>query len=233
MIEPTFIQPNWPAPKNVNAFSTLRQGGISAENLQTNQRILNISLKLPHEPIWLNQIHSNIAIPASEKVRYQEADASYTDQSHTVCAVLTADCLPILLCNRQGSYVAAIHAGWRGLQKQIIDRTLDKIPCDPKDLMAWLGPAIGPKHFEVGDEVRDLFITMDKDLMSAFTNSINHRWLCDLYAIARLQLKKRLITQIYGGDYCTYSDPNKFYSYRRDGAKTGRMASLIWINSSL
>lgn len=248
MIEFTFIQPNWPAPKNISAFSTLRQGGISPppydslnlgtnvddniENIQTNRRILQESLAIPSEPIWLKQIHSNIVLPGTEKTRYLEADASYTNQNDTVCAVLTADCLPILLCNRQGTYVAAIHAGWRGLQKHIIDSTLDNIPCDSEDLMAWLGPAIGSKHFEVGDEVRDLFIVMDENLDKAFKPSINNRWLCDIYAIARLQLNKRHITQIYGGDYCTYSDSSKFYSYRRDGAKTGRMASLIWINSS-
>lgn len=246
MIESTFIRPQWPAPKNISAFSTLRQGGISpapydslnlgintydsAENTQENHRILQKHLALPSEPIWLKQTHSNIVLPGSEQNRYQEADASYTNQSYIVCSVLTADCLPILLCNRQGTYIAAIHAGWRGLQKQIIDSTLDNIPCDPKDLMVWLGPAIGPKHFEVGDEVRDLFIAIDEDLKSVFTISINNRWLCDIYAIARFQLKKRHVTQIYGGDYCTYSDPTNFYSYRRDGAETGRMASLIWIS---
>ncbi len=248
MIESTFIRPQWPAPNNISAFSTSRQGGVSpapydslnlginakdrANNIQENRDILGKNLNLPSEPIWLNQIHSNIAIPASEHARYQEADASYTGQNNTICVVLTADCLPILLCNRQGTYVAAIHAGWRGLQKQIIESTLHTLPYDPNDLMVWLGPAIGPKYFEVGDEVRDLFITMDRDLINAFTLSKNNRWLCDIYAIARLQLKKLHITHIYGGDYCTYSDPSKFYSYRRDGAETGRMASLIWINGS-
>lgn len=220
MLNSLFIQPHWPAPANVRAFCTLREGETSLS-----------SLNLPSEPIWLKQIHSRIAIPAIEKNRDQEADASYTDQTHAVCAVRTADCLPILLCNRQGTYVAAIHGGWRGLLQKIIDHTLNKIPCKPDDLMAWLGPAIGPNHFEVGDEVRDLFITMDNNLEAAF-KPFNHRWLCDIYVIAKIQLTKRHVTQIYGGDYCTYSDPVKFYSYRRDGANTGRMASLIWINSS-
>jgi YfiH family protein len=248
MIEFTCIRPDWLAPKNIQAFSTIRQGGISPPpydslnlginvkdsiiNIHKNRVILQENLKIPSEPIWLKQIHSNIVIPGTEENRYQEADASYTNQKDIVCTVLTADCLPILLCNRQGTYVAAIHAGWSGLQKQIIDSTLDHISCNPEDLMVWLGPAIGPKHFEVGDEVRDLFMDIDKNLDKAFTPSINNRWLCDMYAIARLQLNKRHVTQIYGGDHCTYSDSSKFYSYRRDGAETGRMASLIWINGS-
>ncbi len=220
MLNSLFIQPHWPAPATVRAFCTLRQSETSLS-----------ALHLPSEPIWLKQIHSQIAIPASEKNRDQEADASYTDQINTVCVVRTADCLPILICNQQGTYVSAIHGGWRGLQQNIIDNTLNKIPCRPEDLMVWLGPAIGPKHFEVGGEVRDLFISMDKNLEAAF-KPFNQRWLCDIYTIAKIQLTKRHVTHIYGGDYCTYSDPEKFYSYRRDGANTGRMASLIWINSS-
>lgn len=218
MVNSLFIQPHWPAPKTISAFSTLRESEVG-------------NLRLPSEPIWIKQTHSNIAVFASEKNRYSEADATYTNLTQTVCAVLTADCLPILLCNRQGTYVSAIHAGWRGLLHRIIDNTLDNIPCDPNDLLIWLGPAIGPDHFEVGDEVRDLFLQMDNDLSETFKPSKNNRWLCDIYAIAKIQLLKRQITHVYGGDYCTYSDPTKFYSYRRDGAQTGRMASLIWINS--
>lgn len=248
MIKSMFLQPEWPAPTTIKAFTTLRLGGVSLppynafnlachvddsiEYVLKNRLILQENLKLPSEPIWINQIHSNIVVPALKENRDKQADASYTGLSNTVCAILTADCLPILLCNRQGTYVSAIHAGWRGLSNGIIDNILYTIPCAAQDLVVWLGPAIGPEQFEVGDDVRDLFLKNDQNSTIAFKPSKNNRWLCDIYAIARLQFKKHHITQIYGGEYCTYSDPAKFFSYRRDGAKTGRMASLIWISDS-
>ena len=243
-----FIKADWPAPANVNAYTTLRKGGVSEtpfdqlnlaqnvgdnpEQVDKNRSILKQELKLPADPIWINQTHSTIAIPANIENTGKEADASYTALAEQVCIITTADCLPLLVCNRKGTHVAAIHAGWRGLSKGVIENTLNALNLPPEDILVWLGPAIGPKHYEVGDEVRDFFLQIDPEASKAFTPSINQRWLADLYTLARLRLKKLGISAVYGGKYCTYSDPENFYSYRRDGNKTGRMASLIWLNDS-
>lgn len=242
-----FIQPDWPAPSNIKAYSTLRHSGISQPpydllnlgihvgdeiaNVAKNRLLLKQLLQLPSEPIWIQQQHSNIAVLATDENRNKTADASFTKESNTICVVLTADCLPILLCNREGTMVSAIHAGWRGLSNGIILQTLSAINMPDADILAWLGPAISPICFEVGEEVRNLFIDIDPETKNAFTPTKRGRWLGDLYAIARLQLKKQGITSIYGGEHCTYSDTKRFFSYRRDGI-TGRMASLIWINDS-
>ena len=239
-----FIQPNWPAPPWVKAYTTLRSGGVSTapyhdfnlamdigdppKHVEQNRLILQEKLQLPAEPIWIKQIHSDTVITASVENKYKQADASFSKEQDQVCTVLTADCLPILLCNRQGTFVAAIHAGWRGLNKGIIEKTVVAIQSEPDEILAWLGPAISQKHFEVGEEVRSSFIQQDPTAESAFIPSESGRWLGDLYALARLQLKKLGITAIYGGEYCTFIDKDKFYSYRRDAQKTGRMASLIW-----
>jgi len=239
-----FIQPNWPAPKNIKAYTTLRTHGVSqppydqlnlaehvADNPQhvaMNRAILRETLKLPAEPIWINQTHSRIAIQASPDNRDGEADASFTDQPDQICVVLTADCLPILVCHRQGTQVAAIHAGWRGLLGGVIEATLDALALPAKETLIWLGPAISATYYEVGPEVRAAFLTQDPETMEAFSPSPNARWLADLYQLARIRLRKKGISAIYGGEYCTYSDPKRFYSYRRDGAKTGRFATLIY-----
>lgn len=157
-----------------------------------------------------------------------EADASFTTHSNVVCTVMTADCLPLLFCNRQGTVVAAAHAGWRGLLDGVIEATVLRMDVAARELLVWLGPAIGPAAFEVGDEVRDAFIAHDAEAASAFVPSPNGRWLADIYRLARQRLNKMGIAAIHGGHWCTYSDSERFYSYRRDGV-TGRMASLIWL----
>ena len=242
-----FIEPKWPAPSCIKAFTTLRLGGVSqkpfdsfnlakhvgdtAAHVKANREHLQKKLCLPNEPIWLQQTHSTIALSATPNHREHEGDASFTHDMNQVCVVLTADCLPILLCNNEGTQVAAIHAGWRGLLNGIIESTLEAMG-SPQNILVWLGPAIGPTHFEVGEEVREQFIAKDNEAAHAFIPSPNGRWLANIYKLARLRFKKKNINEIYGGNYCTYSDPLSFYSYRRDGARTGRQASLIWISST-
>lgn len=245
----TFIQPNWPAPDNIKACTTLRTGGVSQPpyeqfNLAThvgddlkqtleNRTQLKQLLKLPNEPIWLKQIHSTIAVSALPKNNGIEADASFTDQANRVCVVLTADCLPILICNRKGTHVAAVHAGWRGLANGVIETTLKALNLPPQELLVWLGPAISSRHYEVGEDVQNTFIGKNPDSVTAFTPATKKdHWFADLYALARLCFKKQGVTAIFGGEHCTYHDMKNFYSYRRDGGKTGRMASLIWITDS-
>jgi len=240
------IIPDWPAPANIKAYTTLRHGGVSQapydtfnlaehvgdnpQDVQTNRQLLKEMLSLPNEPIWLEQIHSTMVLPAVNDSRGKPADASFTTQSKQVCVVLTADCLPLLLCHRNGTQVAAIHAGWRGLANGIIAKTLDALNLPPEDILAWLGPAIGPKAYELGEEIREIFIKNDAEAEQAFIPSLHSdRWLGDLYSLAKLQLQKRHVSAIYGGKYCTYSDKERFFSYRRDGNKTGRIASLIWM----
>lgn len=240
-----FISPCWAVPSHIKAVTTTRRGGVSTKPFDTfnlgdhvgddhiavekNREILKQTLSLPQDPIWLKQTHSNIAIEAHPENQYKEADASFTDKVNQICVVLTADCLPILLCNKEGTSVAAIHAGWRGLMKGVIESTLKSLPSS--EWLAWLGPAIGPQHFEVGNEVREQFIDSHPEDTHAFVPSKNQRWLANIYTLAKTRLNKLGILKIYGGNYCTYSDSDAFYSYRRDGEKTGRLASLIWITS--
>ena len=241
-MKPDFIFPDWPAPKNIKAVTTTRTGGYSQSpfdsfNLAThvedehdavikNRKILIEALQLPSEPIWLEQVHSTVAIEATNKNR--KADASHTNQANTVCAVMTADCLPVLFCNKQGTQVAAAHAGWHGLADGILESTIEAMNKKPDELMAWMGPAIGAKVFEVGDEVRDAFTKGLPQAEQAFTQTKPGHWLADMYLLARQRLEQKGIMDIYGGGYCTHTEKDRFYSYRRDG-KTGRMASLIWI----
>lgn len=243
----TFITPNWPAPKHIHAYTTTRKGGVSmapydAFNLgdhveepidvvNQNRRLLKTKLNLINEPIWIQQTHSTIALEAKPSHLYKEADATYTNLAEQACVILTADCLPILLCNQTGTHIAAIHAGWRGLAHGVIESTLDALALPNETWLAWLGPAISAKHYEVGEEVRTAFLQITPEAEHAFTPSPNNRWLADLYALATVRLQKKGITQIYGGEYCTYSDQEQFYSYRRDGQKTGRIATLIWKQS--
>jgi hypothetical protein len=241
-----FIKPDWPAPHNVRAYTTLRHGGVSQkpydhfnlanhvgdlqESVLQNRLILREKLQLPNEPIWIEQTHSIIAVPASEKNRYQEADAAFSNESNQVCVVLTADCLPILLCNQTGTKIAAIHAGWRGLLNGVIESTLSGLNSPNETWLAWLGPAISQKNYEVGHEVRDAFLKHDPAAETAFIPSPNARWLANLYALASMRLQNLDISAIYGGEFCTFANSDHFYSYRRDGNKTGRMATLIWIS---
>ena len=246
LLTESIISPDWPASDRVRAVSTTRLGGVSKgvfESLNlgdhvgddpvrvaTNRQRLQDQLALPSEPIWLKQIHGNAVVDAARTAHGVEADAAYTQQANIVCVIMTADCLPILLCDRAGTCVAAIHGGWRGLVNGVIANTVNTLDrfCDSANLMAWLGPAIGPEAFEVGDEVRAAFIALDSDSDAYFRPSPQGRWLADIYALASLQLQCFGIGQIYGGDYCTVSDEAHFFSYRRGGG-CGRMASLIWL----
>jgi len=245
----------WPAPSHIRALTTLRTGGFSLRDYQSlnvashvgdeekavlaNRQILKDKAGLPTEPYWLKQVHGVRVIEAKSFALNPppEADASVAFAPGQVCAVMTADCLPLLITDKGGSRVAAIHAGWRGLAAGIIENTVQSLiarPGDlPEDLLVWLGPAIGPKQFEVGPEVYNIFVDADPDASFAFQAKAEQgRWLADIYHLASLRLKKLGITQIYGGDYCTYSDSKRFYSYRRDKT-TGRMASMIWIDKGL
>ncbi len=241
-----FLRPDWPAPAHVHAVSTTRGGGISqmpydslnlgdhvgddSRAVVENRARLRNFLSLPAEPCWLQQVHGNCAVNAALQARPCQADAAYTDRSGVVCAVLTADCLPLLLCDRAGTCVAAIHAGWRGLANGVIERALESFSAPGSELMAWLGPAIGPQAFEVGDEVRAEFVAHDAAAANAFQPARAGHWYADLYALARQRLAGRAVSAVYGGDHCTYTDAARFYSYRRDGS-TGRMASLIWLDA--
>jgi hypothetical protein len=183
---------------------------------------------LPDEPLWLNQVHGIRCVRAEAAVAGVEADAVTARSAGKVCAVLTADCLPVLLCDEAGSVVAAAHAGWRGLAAGVLESTVAEMAVPGRQLLAWLGPAIGPAVFEVGGEVVAAFTANDRAAVAAFKARLNGKWHCDLYALARRRLQALGLTRISGGGLCTYSDGERFYSYRRDGA-TGRMASLIWI----
>ncbi len=241
---PGFIVPEWPAPANVRALTTLRNGGYSQgpyasfnlgahtgddlKAVDRNRRLLSDCFSLPGEPVWLQQVHGSRIVHAPAAAAGAEADGSWSGTPGTVCAVMTADCLPVLICDRAGSRVAAAHAGWRGLHAGVISRAVSALGCDPSALMVWLGPAIGPKAFEVGEEVRQAFVDSNNRNSSAFAPGRERHWMCDLYRLARIELADLGISAVYGGDECTFSDPQRFYSYRRDG-ETGRMASLIWL----
>ena len=240
-LQSTFIIPNWPAPANVKALQTTRNGGISAapyNSLNLGEHVKDsplhvaqnrqlLSQFLPSEPVWLNQIHGIDVIDAAATSCAPSADASYTTRKNVVCVTMTADCLPILLCDQAGTAVASIHAGWRSLCDGVIEATVKKMPVDCSQLMAWLGPAIGANAFEVGGEVRAQFIAQDADARSAFKTHAD-KWLGDLYMLATQRLNKLGVTQIYGGGRCTFTEKDQFFSFRRDG-DTGRMASLIWL----
>ena len=242
------IQPDWPAPDNVHAFTTTRTGGVSqgryaSLNLAThvgdqpqhvaqNRQHLRRHAAMPGEPVWLSQCHGNRVIELDAKHEpCPQADAAVSRQHGVVCAVLTADCLPLLICDRAGTQVAAVHAGWRGLHAGIISNTVRQFPCPPRELLVWLGPAIGPQAFEVGEEVYAAFVSKQLHNQAAFTASGTASWQCDLYRLARLELQFLSVEAVYGGGACTCSDADRFYSYRRDGA-TGRMASCIWLHHS-
>jgi len=228
------IKPNWPAPNTIKAYTTLRhmlphsQDRIDSPENETK---LITMLNLPSSPIWLQQTHSAIAITAEPSSKRPLADASFTSIPSRVCVVMTADCLPLFLCNKQGTKVAAIHAGWRGLSNGVIETTLDGLAEKSDELLVWLGPAIGPKKFEVGDDVYHAFVNRHHESAQAFIRFSEEKWLADLYMLAKIRLKLRGIHHIYGGDFCTFTDEERFFSYRRDKDQVGRMASLIWIES--
>ena len=240
-----FIIPKWPAPKNIRAIQTTRNGGISLrqfsslnlsndvgdieEHVKDNyKKLLNF---LPSDPFWLNQIHSDKSEEIPSK-KVLNCDASYTYNKKTVCAVRTADCLPIFLTNFDGSFVALIHAGWKGLLNGVIEKTINNISSS-SEIIVWLGPCISQESFEVGNDVHDLFINKDSNTKKAF-KLLKNRYYLDLAGAARLKLNHLNIDNISGAgvteDFCTFRDQKIFFSYRRDG-NTGRMASLLWIDS--
>ncbi len=246
-----WLEPDWPAPANIHAATTLRTGGVSqgaysslnpathvsddSGRVRQNRQIISEMLELPTEPIWLDQVHSSRAVKAANppypplqkggRGDLQQADASYTNEAGVVCAVMTADCLPLLVCSADGAHVAAVHAGWRGLLAGVISNTIDAM--QTQDLLVWLGPAIGPDCFEVGAEVRDAFLEKSAAFNEAFKAQSNDKWLADIYQLARIELAALDITNVYGGTHCTVTEHERFYSYRRD-TQTGRMATLIW-----
>ena len=248
-----WLAPAWPAPPNIHAATTLRTGGVSQcpysslnpaahvsddpVRVGQNRQIIRTMLALPSEPVWLEQIHSNRAVKAVKTASLQQADASYTNESGVVCAVMTADCLPLLVCSMDGTQVAAIHAGWRGLLAGVISNTVNAMQITPnsprckseatEDFLVWLGPAIGPDCFEVGAEVRDAFLEKSAEFSSAFKKQGNDKWLADIYQLARIELATLGIATVYGGTHCTVTEHERFYSYRRE-TQTGRMATLIW-----
>ena len=240
-----WITPNWPAPLNVQALVTTRNGGISTGpyasfNLGShvgdkphivNQNRVKLLKILPNEPKWLNQVHGSTPIWVDNNTNTLKGDAALSKTCNIVCAILTADCLPILLCDETGTVVGIIHAGWRGLVAGVIEQTIAEMNKNGGEIMAYLGPAIGPDYFEIGEEVRHSFIKQDKMSASAFTpyNGANSKkWLANIFLLARQRLARAGVTEIYSHEECTYSNSDKFYSYRRDG-NTGRMASLIWL----
>ncbi|MBA3696136.1 MAG: peptidoglycan editing factor PgeF [Methylotenera sp.] len=242
-----FITPNWPAPANVKALQTIRTGGVSKPPYETlnfgehvkdnplsvahNRQLL--SPYLPSEPVWMNQIHSTQVIDAAKSGCLKNADGAFTTEANVVCVTMTADCLPVLLCDKTGTVVAAVHAGWRGLCDGVIEAAIAKMPAKPEDILAWLGPAIGPNAFEVSDDVREQFMHEDEQATAAFKPH-SDKWLCDIYTIAKQRLISVGVKAIYGSsvneEFCTYTDKTRFFSFRRDNT-TGRMASLIWLAS--
>ena len=245
MIHESWIVPDWEAPPSVKSLITTRHGGVSLSpfdslNLGDHvnddphavaQNRLILRQLLPAEPLWLKQVHGIRVANADRPSENAEADASVAHEKNSVCVVMTADCLPVLLCNDAGTVVGAAHAGWRGLVSGVIERSVAAMTVPPDSIMAYLGPAIGPAAFEVGDEVRFAFMAHDPAAQQAFLPHGPGKWLADIYLLARQRLNALGVMRIYGGDFCTYSDKNRFFSYRRDGA-TGRMAALIWMPDS-
>jgi len=250
-----FISPNWPVPKNIKAFCTTRNGGNSVppfdafnlathveddlETVMQNRAILIELANLPSAPVWLNQQHTDKALALPLPAEFSEppvADASWTQTPNVVSVVMTADCLPILVTDSQGTCVAAIHAGWKGLADNIVSKTIQSMPVNPQKLMAWIGPAISKNNFEVGQDVLDAFLNKsaerneNSDIYSYFEakKESKGKYLADLPGLVNRELNQLGVSQVYQSGLCSYDDEEHFYSYRREG-KTGRMASVIWI----
>lgn len=237
-----WIVPDWPAPSHVRALITTRSGGASrgpyaSFNLgdltgdapaavSANKRMLDAAL--PESPRWLHQVHGDRVVEADSVLAPVQADASYSRQPGTVCAVKFADCMPVLICDRDGRAVGVAHAGWRGLSAGVVENTVRALQIDPRRLYAYLGPAIGPAAFEVGEDVLSAFCDHDQDAQEAFRPLRPGKWLADLFALGRLRLARAGVTAIFGGGMCTVADAARFFSHRRDRI-TGRMAALIWM----
>lgn len=238
------IVPDWPLPPGVVACSSTRIGGVSLPpydslnlgahcgddlvHVEENRKRMFAAGQLPSKPVWLEQVHGKdvLKLPG-EPYASKRADASYSNTPGTVCAVMTADCLPVLFCNRDGTEVAAAHAGWRGLCAGVLEETVACFADKPENILAWLGPAIGPDAFEVGPEVRDAFMAVEAIADRAFRPA-GEKYYADIYALARQRLTSVGVTQVFGGEHCTFSQKGDFFSYRRD-KNTGRMASFIWL----
>lgn len=237
-----WLSADWPAPANIKAGTTLRgesgmghsKGCYQYFNLATHvgDNLDDVTrnremISMP-KPGWLEQVHSTKVVELPSTLQVPLADAAFTQQKGVTCVVLTADCLPLLVTDKCGSCVAAIHAGWRGLNDGIIEATISRLPVKVHNLLVWLGPAIGPQAYEVGEDVYRSFLQQDSEFEKAFTPRTEQHWLLNMYQAARIRLQRLGIENVYGGEFCTFSDESRFYSYRRDG-DTGRMASMIWI----
>ena len=246
MSGPDLILPEWQVPTSVHAAFTLRSPGVSeapfdafniaahvgddSRAVAANRAALRASLELPCEPTWLEQVHGHRVVDLDRQTSLDSigpADASVTHTAGRICAIQVADCMPVLFAAVDGSAVGAAHAGWRGLASGVLEATVRAMNTPPAELLAWLGPAIGKAHFEVGEEVRAAFLSADNDAAAAFAAKERGRWQCDLDALARRRLAALGVARVHGGSWCTYADPTRFFSYRRDG-RCGRMAALIW-----
>ena len=239
----SWLQIDWPAPPGVRVLSSFRSGGASAPPYDSlnlgdhvgddpravaeNRRQLQLAAGLPAEPVWLEQVHGVNVADLDSHGPYGPADAVVTRRFGRVCAILTADCLPVVIASESGETIAAAHAGWRGLKDGVIGATVQAMGVAPQRLIVWLGPAIGPRHFEVGAEVREAFLAVDSKNVDAFEGNARGRFMADLALLARRQLGRLGITRIYGGGECTYTRADRYFSHRRDGV-TGRQGTFIW-----
>jgi len=240
-----WILPDWPAPKSVRALSTTRHGGISTgafaslnlgehvddapDAVAENRRRLQAEIGAA-QPRWLSQVHGTRVVRLAGAAVTEPADAAVTAKPGEACLIMTADCMPVLFCDASGSRVAAAHAGWRGLAAGVLEATLAEMGTSPGEVMAWMGPAIGPKHYEVGEEVRQAFAAHDPQAIQAFAQGrAPDKWWCDLYMLARQRLDAAGVKAVYGGGFCTFDDEERFFSFRRDSGRTGRMATLIYM----
>lgn len=242
---PRYLTPQWPAPASVHAAFTLREGGVStgpfgtlnlgaqvgdlADAVAENRRRVQHALGLNASPLWLEQVHGTAVFDPGSRglTEAARADAVVVRRPGAIGAIQVADCLPVLFATPDGTAVAAAHAGWRGLAAGVLEATVAQLGGEPSGLLAWLGPAIGREHFEVGEEVRHAFLEADPAAQSAFTRNARGRWQCDLTQLARQRLRGAGVTRVFGGTWCTYADRARFFSFRRDG-QCGRMAALIW-----
>ncbi len=234
--------PDWPVPGNVRSLQTTRNGGQSVAPYDTfnlgehvgdvRQTVARnrqrLAQYLPTEPVWLKQVHGIEVANADRADCVPQADAAIARQRGAVCVVMTADCLPVLLCDEAGTVVAAAHAGWKGLAAGVIEATVQEMGIAPQKLLAWLGPAISQREFEVGEEVRDVFRAHHAQAGEAFLPGVTGKWMADIYLLAHQRLHALGISRVYGGEHCTFGDSTRFFSYRRDGI-TGRMGTFIWL----
>jgi len=240
-----YLRPDWPAPNGVRALSTTRQGGVSTgayaslnlgehagddpKSVATNRARLQQDLGSA-TPRWLRQVHGVQVAQLDREIVQESADAAVTGRRSQACVIMTADCLPVILCDRAGGMVGAAHAGWRGLSAGVLEATVQAMDAKPGELLAWLGPAIGPQAYEVGEDVRAVFVAHAPEAAHAFKlGNASGKWWCDLYLLARQRLASVGVKDVYGGGLCTFTDKGRFFSHRRDG-QCGRMATLIWLD---